>query len=319
MRQNLFLTWCHHMQDVNIHFKSDIARIEVSLIIHPSSTPSIIQSTLHPFNYFYTLSFHSLHPSSTSSIIIHLAAFHSKPVHFFLPSHLQYLSSADDRLSWQACSLPSDDLCTENAIMLNRFNRYSSPLFHLQPLVHHSSTTLPSLLYHSSTTLPPLLQHFFISLLFHYSNTVPLYLFLPPLHFSTTTSLPLHRYPLIIDPSGQATEFILSYYKDKKITKTRSTFFIFLFFILLLLFFFLFLLPLFLLFLLFFFFFFFFSFFPFFFSSFFLLFPSTCLSSFCPLNLFHSTTSNHQFPRRLFPQEPGECSEVRQSLAGARR
>lgn len=29
-----------------------------------------------------------------------------------------------------------------------------------------------------------------------------------------------HRYPLIIDPSGQALEFILSFYKEKKITRT---------------------------------------------------------------------------------------------------
>merc|ERR1719204_2345191 len=29
-----------------------------------------------------------------------------------------------------------------------------------------------------------------------------------------------NRYPLIIDPSGQATEFIMNEYKDKKITKT---------------------------------------------------------------------------------------------------
>ena len=63
----------------------------------------------------------------------------------------QYLSNADDRLKWQANSLPADDLCTENAIMLKRFNRY----------------------------------------------------------------------PLIIDPSGQATEFIVNELKDKKITKTR--------------------------------------------------------------------------------------------------
>ncbi len=28
------------------------------------------------------------------------------------------------------------------------------------------------------------------------------------------------RYPLIIDPSGQATEFILNEFKDKKITRT---------------------------------------------------------------------------------------------------
>ena len=30
-----------------------------------------------------------------------------------------------------------------------------------------------------------------------------------------------NRYPLIIDPSGQATDFIMNEYKDKKITKTR--------------------------------------------------------------------------------------------------
>lgn len=36
----------------------------------------------------------------------------------------EYLSNADERLRWQANSLPADDLCTENAIMLKRFNRY---------------------------------------------------------------------------------------------------------------------------------------------------------------------------------------------------
>nr|XP_024214265.1 dynein heavy chain, cytoplasmic isoform X3 [Halyomorpha halys] len=61
----------------------------------------------------------------------------------------EYLSNPDERLRWQANSLPTDDLCTENAIMLKRFNRY----------------------------------------------------------------------PLIIDPSGQATEFIMNEYRDK-ITKT---------------------------------------------------------------------------------------------------
>ena len=29
-----------------------------------------------------------------------------------------------------------------------------------------------------------------------------------------------NRYPLIIDPSGQATEFIMNEFKDRKITKT---------------------------------------------------------------------------------------------------
>ena len=69
----------------------------------------------------------------------------------FLFIFLKYLSTADERLQWQANSLPADDLCTENAIMLKRFNRY----------------------------------------------------------------------PLIIDPSGQATEFLLNEYKGRKINKTR--------------------------------------------------------------------------------------------------
>ncbi|KAG5220563.1 dynein heavy chain protein [Salix suchowensis] len=65
-------------------------------------------------------------------------------------SFTEYLSTADDRLSWQSKSLPSDNLTTENAIMLKRFNRY----------------------------------------------------------------------PLIIDPTGQATKFLLNEYKDRKITVT---------------------------------------------------------------------------------------------------
>lgn len=62
----------------------------------------------------------------------------------------EYLSTPDDRLNWQSKSLPSDVLCTENAIMLKRFSRY----------------------------------------------------------------------PLIIDPTGQATTFLLNEYKDRKITVT---------------------------------------------------------------------------------------------------
>ncbi|KNC98573.1 uncharacterized protein SPPG_06258 [Spizellomyces punctatus DAOM BR117] len=61
-----------------------------------------------------------------------------------------YLSIADERIAWQANSLPADNLCTENAIMLKRYNRY----------------------------------------------------------------------PLLIDPSGQATAFLLNEYKDRKITVT---------------------------------------------------------------------------------------------------
>lgn len=62
----------------------------------------------------------------------------------------EYLSNPDERLRWKEKKLPSDKLCTENAIMLKRFNRY----------------------------------------------------------------------PLIIDPSGQATEFIMNEYAERKITKT---------------------------------------------------------------------------------------------------
>ncbi|CDU22276.1 cytoplasmic dynein heavy chain 2 [Sporisorium scitamineum] len=65
-------------------------------------------------------------------------------------SFADYLSTADERLEWQAKSLPADTLCTENAIMLKRWNRY----------------------------------------------------------------------PLIIDPSGQAVEFLLNEYKVQKLTVT---------------------------------------------------------------------------------------------------
>ena len=36
----------------------------------------------------------------------------------------EYLSTADERLNWQENGLPVDELCTENAIILKRFNRY---------------------------------------------------------------------------------------------------------------------------------------------------------------------------------------------------
>lgn len=88
-RNNLFSSWCTHLQRANILFRQDLARTE-------------------------------------------------------------YLSTPDERLKWQANSLPSDDLCVENAIMLKRFNRY----------------------------------------------------------------------PLIIDPSGQATKFLCKIYEDRRITKT---------------------------------------------------------------------------------------------------
>jgi len=62
----------------------------------------------------------------------------------------EYLSTADERLAWQSNALPVDDLATENAILLKRFNRY----------------------------------------------------------------------PLIIDPSGQATAFLMNEFKERKITRT---------------------------------------------------------------------------------------------------
>ncbi|KAJ3265095.1 hypothetical protein HDU77_006529 [Chytriomyces hyalinus] len=62
----------------------------------------------------------------------------------------EYLSTADERALWQERALPADDLCTENAIMLERFNRY----------------------------------------------------------------------PLIIDPAGQAIGFLKNSYKDRKLTVT---------------------------------------------------------------------------------------------------
>ena len=65
-------------------------------------------------------------------------------------SVIEYLSHPDERLTWQANSLPADNLCVENAIMMNRFNRY----------------------------------------------------------------------PLLIDPSGQAAEFLMNQYKDRKIIQT---------------------------------------------------------------------------------------------------
>ena len=40
-------------------------------------------------------------------------------------ARIEYLSNADERMYWHAhASLPTDDLCIENAIMLKRFNRY---------------------------------------------------------------------------------------------------------------------------------------------------------------------------------------------------
>ncbi|CAD8134930.1 unnamed protein product [Paramecium octaurelia] len=68
-------------------------------------------------------------------------------------SLIEFLSRPSDRLNWQSHTLPSDDLCMENAIILYRFQRY----------------------------------------------------------------------PLVIDPSGQALSYISSLYKDKKLARTSFT------------------------------------------------------------------------------------------------
>lgn len=50
---------------------------------------------------------------------------HLSGIQFKSPNPVtEYLSSADERLGWQENTLPVDDLCTENAIILKRFNRY---------------------------------------------------------------------------------------------------------------------------------------------------------------------------------------------------
>ena len=39
-------------------------------------------------------------------------------------SMVEYLSRAHERLAWQSQSLPTDNLCVENAIVLSRFQRF---------------------------------------------------------------------------------------------------------------------------------------------------------------------------------------------------
>lgn len=111
-RKYLTSSWSKHLKQSNISYREDMNRIEVK--------PSFSSCSR----------FLSFNPS---------------------PGLVQYLSSADERLKWRLNSLPEDDLCIENAVMLKRFDRY----------------------------------------------------------------------PLIVDPSGQATEFILNEYKDRKMIKTR--------------------------------------------------------------------------------------------------
>ena len=66
---------------------------------------------------------------------------------------VEWLTKANDKVNWQNCKLPNDNICLENATILQRFNRY----------------------------------------------------------------------PLIIDPAGQATEFIKTFYQSKKLNTTSFT------------------------------------------------------------------------------------------------
>ena len=66
---------------------------------------------------------------------------------------VEWLTKANDKVNWQNCKLPNDNICLENATILQRFNRY----------------------------------------------------------------------PLIIDPAGQATEFIKAFYAKKKLNTTSFT------------------------------------------------------------------------------------------------
>ncbi|MCQ2815661.1 MAG: AAA family ATPase [archaeon] len=68
-------------------------------------------------------------------------------------NEVEWLTKPNEKLSWQNCSLPNDDICFENATILQRFNRY----------------------------------------------------------------------PLIIDPAGQATEFIKKFYEKNKLVPTSFT------------------------------------------------------------------------------------------------
>jgi len=68
-------------------------------------------------------------------------------------NEVEWLTKPNDAVNWQKCNLPSDDICLENATILQKFNRY----------------------------------------------------------------------PLIIDPANQATEFLKKYYESKKLNLTSFT------------------------------------------------------------------------------------------------
>lgn len=112
MRQNLFTTWSHHLQQANIQVQSQEFR---GRPLPGSGKPAP--------------------PSSGQA----RTANHLAPQFRTDIARTEYLSNADERLRWQASSLPADDLCTENAIMLKRFNRYAGCQAVCGPHFQHSS------------------------------------------------------------------------------------------------------------------------------------------------------------------------------------
>jgi dynein heavy chain 1 len=98
---------------------------------------------------------------------------------------IEYLSSPSKRLEWQANSLPVDDLATENAIMIERFKSVGG------------GSEERALAARSVLSSADLFFFWFLCFFFLFS-----------------------RYPLIIDPSGQATAFLMKAYASRKILRT---------------------------------------------------------------------------------------------------
>lgn len=119
MRQNLFTTWSHHLQQANIQ----VLGAPKGIFCHPFKLWPLSHHQLDVFCQMEQvyMQAHIVFPISTTVASIYTI--------FFLfqfrtdIARTEYLSNADERLRWQANSLPADDLCTENAIMLKRFNR----------------------------------------------------------------------------------------------------------------------------------------------------------------------------------------------------
>ena len=49
---------------------------------------------------------------------------HGQEIYSHELDEVDWLTKPNDKVEWQKCSLPSDNICTENATILQRFNRY---------------------------------------------------------------------------------------------------------------------------------------------------------------------------------------------------